>query len=68
MSEDEQRDLHEQASQLAYTAIRLADLSPLLTCDEWDALADETGRRVVAMILERINNRRNELETSTKET
>lgn len=55
MTDDERKELHEQATQLAYTAIRLADLSPLLSCAEWDGLAEEIGKDVVALILRRID-------------
>lgn len=55
MTSDEREDLHKQASELAYLAIRLADLSPLLSCDEWDTLADEIGREMVALALRRVD-------------
>lgn len=51
---EERADLHEQATQLAYLAIRYANLSPLLTCDEWDNLADVIGKDLVELIEQKI--------------
>lgn len=54
MTTEEQRDLHEQAAQLAYMAIRYADLSPMLSCDEWDGLADGIGKQAIELILKEV--------------
>lgn len=54
MTADEQRDLHEQANDLAYLAIRYANLSPMLSCDEWDGLAEKIGKRAVEFILREV--------------
>lgn len=62
MTEDEKKQLHEQATQLVYLAIRYADLSPMLSCDEWDGLAEKIGKRVVQSILERIDDERARIE------
>ena len=68
MTTDERNDLHEQAAQLAYLAIRYADLSPLLSCEEWDTFADILAGEMVAHVEQRIEQRREEMEAKvTKE-
>lgn len=54
MTADEHNDLHEQSVQLAYLAIRYTDLSPLLSCEEWDSLSDQIGKEVVELMLRRV--------------
>lgn len=65
MISDERQQLHEQAAQLSYLAIRYADLSPLLSCAEWDTFADILAGEMVAHAEQRIEQRREELEAKT---
>lgn len=58
MTTDEKDELLRLASELSYLAIRYADLSPLLSCAEWDSLADQTGRDVVELIEQKIEKTR----------
>lgn len=62
MTEDERIDLYEQATQLAYLAIRYDDLSPLLSSSEWDELAASIGKEVYELVRERVEEKREQLE------
>lgn len=69
MTTDERNELLRLASELSYLAIRYADLSPLLSCAEWDTFADILAGEMVGHIEQRIEQRREELEAKTaKET
>lgn len=61
MTADEKDELLRLASELSYLAIRYADLSPLLSCAEWDGLADQIGKEVVGLVEQRINQKQEEL-------
>ena len=69
MTTDEHDELLRLASELSYQAIRYADLSPLLSCEEWDTFADILAGEMVAHAEQRIEQRREELEAkAAKET
>lgn len=55
MTTDEKDDLLKQSQDIAYLAIRYADLSPVLSCEEWDGLSAEIGREVVELVLRRVD-------------
>lgn len=54
MTKDERAELLKLSSELSYLAIRYADLSPMLSCDEWDGLAEKIGKQAVEFMLEQV--------------
>ena len=62
MTTDEHNELLRLASELSYLAIRYADLSPLLSCAEWDTFADILAGEMVAHVEQRIEQRCDEIE------
>lgn len=68
MTEDERKDLHEQAQDLARTATVLDGVYAQLSSSEWDALVEAIGKEVYELVRRRVDQARDEQEAAKEAT
>lgn len=67
MTTDNQQNLHEQAQDVALSVTVFTGLYQELSSNEWDEFVAQVGQEVYELLVQRVEQRRNELE-NVKET